>query len=432
MFIMPLWRVLERLIDHPMLDNLAELRIQQWLPFEEIEAIRHQKLKKLLSGMGRDGAKLRDIPVSEKTDIGQQFQRYKQNSNRFDFIASSSGSTGTNTRVWCDNNTSARTRANFVLALEWSNWTIGEAHLQTGMNVKRGLLRFIKDTMLKTYYVSISDLSPRKAQDILTTMQEKGIRHLWGYPGALYFIAQQAELSGWNAGLNSVVTWGDNLYAHYRQQMESAFKTKVYDTYGIGEGVQIAAQCGFEDNYHIHALDVILEAVDDSDFPVASGQRGQALVTRLLPGPQPIVRYRVGDLVTLKEGNCPCGRELPLLQNIDGRDTDIIRTPSGQVLIVHFFTGLFEHYDFVESFQVRQTKLDCIQLLLVLKDEKKPANQKHRILTDLRSLGLIDIDIEIEVVDQIPLTQSGKRRFVISDLPDLNKKRSKSVPASNH
>ncbi len=39
------------------------------------------------------------------------------------------------------------------------------------------------------------------------------------------------------------MTWGDTLYAHYRETIERAFGARVLDTYGIGEGMQVSAQC---------------------------------------------------------------------------------------------------------------------------------------------------------------------------------------------
>ncbi len=43
------------------------------------------------------------------------------------------------------------------------------------------------------------------------------------------------------------------------------------------------------------------------------------------------------------------------MQSIQGRSADIVTTPSGNRLIVHFFTGVLEHFSEVDSFQVVQS-----------------------------------------------------------------------------
>ena len=63
------------------------------------------------------------------------------------------------------------------------------------------------------------------------------------------------------------------LHPHYRREIERVFRTRVFDTYGCGEGFQIAAQCGTANTYHVHSLDVIVEYVDDEGRPVAAGNQ---------------------------------------------------------------------------------------------------------------------------------------------------------------
>ena len=144
------------------------------------------------------------------------------------------------------------------------------------------------------------------------------------------------------------------LFPRYRTKIEEAFETTVFDTYGCSEGFHIAAQCGLEDHYHIQDLDVIVEFLDDDDQPVPPGIPGHVVVTRLHPGPMPFIRYKVGDIAEYKMGKCSCGRNFSLLKSIQGRNTDVVLTPGGNRLIVHFFTGILEHFPEIDSFQVVQ------------------------------------------------------------------------------
>jgi phenylacetate-CoA ligase len=268
------------------------------------------------------------------------------------YEASTSGSTGKNFYVMEDAFTAGWYRASFMLSLEWAGWQIGEPHLQTGMTLERSMDRLIKDWLLHCHYFSSYKLDDSHLDQLLDEIDKYNLKHLWGYPGSLYYIAKRARDSGWSRSLKSVVSWGDTLYPQYREEIQTVFQTRVYDTYGIAEGVQIAAQCE-HGNYHLHALDAVVEFLDDEGNTVSPGEIGHIVITRLHPGPMPLIRYAVGDLgIPSDVKKCPCGRGFPLMESIRGRDADVIITPAGNRLIVHFFTGVLEHFQEIDSFQV--------------------------------------------------------------------------------
>jgi phenylacetate-CoA ligase len=293
----------------------------------------------------------------------------------------------------------------------------------------------LKDAFLNCHYVSAFDLSDAALDQALATIEKHRIRHLWGYPGAIYHLALRAAEKGWNQPLTAAVTWGDSLYSHYRSAIESAFHTRVFDTYGCSEGFQVAAQCGTGSAYHIHALDVAVELVDDNGVSVDPGQSGHAVITRLHPGPMPLLRYAVGDdCVRGETALCPCGRGFPILAGILGRDTDVIITPEGNRVIVHFFTGILEHFEEIECFQVVQQDLESIQLKIVVAPPHRMTSElERRIQGSLLHRGLRDLQINIEEVPEIPVARSGKRRFVISKIaPRLTDANSRVQPVSIH
>jgi phenylacetate-CoA ligase len=206
------------------------------------------------------------------------------------------------------------------------------------------------------------------------------------------------------------------VYPHYRQTIETAFGTKLYDTYGCAEGMHISAQCGNDDNYHVHSLDVVVEYLDSAGSPVPPGQAGDVIVTRLHPGPMPLIRYRIGDRATKgPDERCACGRGFELMRSIQGRDTDFVITPSGNRLIVHFFTGVIEHFTEVDSFQVVQNALDSMQVRIVPRNGFSSDTEK-RLVAALASKGAEGMRIDVEIVREIPLSDGGKRRFVIRDI----------------
>lgn len=364
-------------------------------------------------------ADLRRVPVVTKQMLRPGYPHLTtRDTGQKRYETSSSGSTGANFYVMEDARTAGKYRAAFLLALEWAGWSIGERHCQTGMTLDRSGDRKLKDALLRCHYVSAFDLGNAHLDSTLDLLDTYHIRHLWGYPGSLYFLAARALARGWNRPFQSIVTWGDNLYPRYRATIEKAFHARVFDTYGCGEGIQIAAQCGEGAHYHIFTTEVIVEYMDDRGEPVPPGETGHVVLTRLHPGPMPLIRYRIGDLaVRPAYDSCACGRAMDLLDSVQGRDTDVVFTPSGNRLIVHFFTGVLEHFREVRFFQVLQREPDAIIVRVV------PSHSWHRdapseIISRLRAAGIgNDLRIGIEQVPDIPVAPSGKRRFVICELP---------------
>lgn len=367
----------------------------------------------------RNISDLPKLPIVSKSMLRSHFPTGAvRDTGRKTYRISTSGSTGENLFLLEDYETAGRHRAAFLLALQWAGWRFGESHMQTGIFVDRNAERRLKDLILGCHYVSALDLSEGALDRALDRMDRLKLEHLWGYPGSLYLLSQRALARGWDRPLRSVLTWGDMLYPKYHESIEKAFRVPVLDTYGCSEGMQIAAQCSERNGYHIHELDVIVECVDDHGRPVEDGQPGNLLVTRLHPGPMPLIRYRIGDAGTLSSRRtCDCGRRLRLMETIHGRDTDMILTPSGNRLVVHFFNAVLDRFPEIECYQVRQRVPGTMDIYLVpSKSAVYGSDTQAAIKANLQEHGARGLDIRIELVDDIPASPSGKRRFVISDV----------------
>jgi phenylacetate-CoA ligase len=426
----------DRLFGHPMIQRLSFLEKAQWWDRQRIFDARDKSLSDLINisyhqvpfyrqlmdnehlkpADIRQAADLRKLPIATKDMFRKGYPALTtRKTGQKTYESRTSGSTGKNFCVMEDNYTAAMYRAAMMLVFEWAGWKFGEKHMQTGMNVSRGLQRRLKDTLLQCYYISVMDATDEALDRALATIEKHKIRHLWGYPGSVYLLARRAQEQKWNLPMVSVITWGDNLLQHYRQTLERAFGATVVDTYGCSEGIQISAQCALGRHYHIHSLDVIVEYVDDEGHPVDDDISGNIIVTRLNPGPMPLIRYKIGDMgIRGRQTTCDCGRGFELMESLQGRDTDAIVTPSGNRLFVTFFAGLLEYFDSIDCYQVVQDRTDTIKIDVVPRDNftKDVANE---IVGLLQKKGA-DLKIEINTVKDIPLTPAGKRKFIINKL----------------
>ncbi|MBL8214262.1 MAG: phenylacetate--CoA ligase family protein [Bryobacterales bacterium] len=415
--------------------RLRFLRRAQWWDAAQIEAYRNARLTDLLRTAyetvpfyralfeqhrlsWRDVTRCQELaafPVVTKDMLRSGYpQSTVRDTGRRTYEAASSGSTGEPFRVREDAETAGQYRAAFLMALEWSGWRIGDPHVQIGAKPSRGLARALKDTFLRCMYVVTDDLTDDNLSRILIAIDRRRILYLLGYPSSIYLLGLHARKLGWNQPFPTCVTWGEMCHTHQREIIEQAFHAKVFDTYGVAEGVQVAAQCGNGSHYHLQDLDTVVEFVNDRGAAVGKGEPGHVLLTRLHPGPMPLIRYEVGDVATRATlDHCACGRQFQLLESIQGRDTDFILTPSGNRLVAHCFTSLMSRIAGVNAFQVVQRERDGIDVNVV-------ADPCDRLLVEQITAALQatakDLTVRVHHVAAIE-AKAGKRRFIINELP---------------
>ena len=334
-------------------------------------------------------------------------------------VHSTSGSTGQPFKLMLDDDTLSRARALMLLRNQYAGLAIGNPFFQTGMAIVRGSLRALKDRLLRVTYCSAFDLSPPVLDAYLELIDTAKLRYLTGYAQSIYLLAKRAIAIGFNHRCSGAITWGSNLLSPFRDTIRTAFGCETYDSYGVGEGMQIAAQSVHSGQYlHQFCLHVAAELVDPRGRAVADGERGEIVLTRLNTGVMPLIRYRIGDIGRAAAVSHATGLiNLPLWSGVDGRVSDIVHTPSGNQLIVEFFFGIFQYAPTIRLFQVVQTRIDTLNIKICATDDFEPGHWDV-VVREILTKGDPDLKLELEIVPDIPLENSGKRRFIISNLTD--------------
>jgi len=329
----------------------------------------------------------------------------------------SSGTSGFQSIVYWTKQEQSQHRATQLLWWEWAGFRMGDPILQTGITPNRKLIKGIKDKLLNTYYLQAFSHSEEDVKKAFDWVKSKKDPVLAGYASSLYVLAQFAEKMGEQLHFKTAISWGDKLFPHYRRQIERVFGTKVHETYGSAEGLMMGAQKDL-DNMYLMNQNVFFELVDDDGNDVKEGEMGHVIVTSLNAYAMPLIRYRIGDLARmLPRDQYPVKRSLdyPIIEKVIGRDTDLVRTPAGKVLVVHSFTGIFEHIPEISQFRITQEKLSGIKVEFV------PGEGYHDQLLD-RIREKLDENIrepfEVEFIErnQIPPSASGKPQLIISKI----------------
>jgi phenylacetate-CoA ligase len=125
------------------------------------------------------------------------------------------------------------------------------------------------------------------------------------------------------AGLFGAESWSEAL----RDEIERGLHLKAFDNYGLTEliGPGVAFECSERDGLHVNEDHFIMEVIDPATLrPVPPGGEGELVFTTITKQGFPLIRYRTGDVSSVMEGSCPCGRKLARMRRVSGRVDDMI------------------------------------------------------------------------------------------------------------
>lgn len=399
----------------------------------ELEKLQQQKLSKLLlhSVSKSDYYKNLKIEIDEN-NIVESLKKFpvltkKSLKNNTNSILTqpkqkllkngSSGSTGEQTIVYWSKKEQTNIRATQLLWWKWANYNIGDPLIQTGINPKRLGLKKHKDFFFRTKYIQAFSHNKNNIIKVLNSLNPKIEYTFAGYASSLFVISKIALENNIQLKFKTAISWGDKLFDHYKKTIYEAFGCKTFETYGSAEGLMIGAQKDLDYLYEM-STNVLVEILDDNNNEVTAGQIGNVIITNLNGFAMPLIRYKIGDLaIKLPKENYPENRELnlPIFQKIVGRDTDIVKTPTGNFMVVHSFTGIFEHVPEIKQFCVVQNNLSGIEILFI-----KDLGFKIEILSKIKKQILEYLKEPFEIifieVDEIQPTKSGKPQLIISNL----------------
>jgi len=239
---------------------------------------------------------------------------------------------------------------------------------------------------------------------------------LYSYPVNLDGLARIFEVRGERLpSLRKIFSGSEVLEDSQRERVQKVFGVDVADNYGSTEAF-LAWECPMR-SYHVNAEHVIVEIVDDNGAPSAPGTLGRVLVTTLRNHLMPLIRYEIGDYAIAVRGACRCGRTLPLIGAIAGRDINLFTTASG----LHFtpwplFQPLLRRQWIMQN-QIVQRALDRFAVRYV-GDRTLSSQDEAEIHRHFESILKAPATVSFERLEQIPRAPSGKFMMAMNEIPD--------------
>ncbi len=240
------------------------------------------------------------------------------------------------------------------------------------------------------------------------------------YPTVLTQLAAEQRAGRLQLAPRALLSGGEALCAAERRVIEETFGCPVVEDYGASECMNIAHSCRAH-RLHLNEAWVVLEPVDERMQPTPPGQPSfTVLVTNLANHVQPIVRYDLGDSVTIDAEPCECGDECPTLR-VSGRADDVLEFDARhgefvRVLPLAIETVLEEDSG-LSRFQLTQTARDELRLRLEAGDsqERRRAFERaQKALARFLSTQGVAKPVRLHLDDEAPQVdrRSGKLRRI--------------------
>jgi len=438
-----LFPVHEQLKGHSTVRVRKEMECTQWLSTDELSDLQAMRLNAFLADVYRhvpyfrqlmDGAELRPngssgledlprLPLLSKDDIRAHGSELKADDARGLARFNTGGSTGEPLVFLIGKERVSHDVAAKWRATRWWGVDIGDREIVVwGSPIEvdaQDRVRSVRDQLFRTRLLPAFEMSSDNLSRFVEAIQRFRPRMLFGYPSALALIARHAERAGaelTSLDIRVVFVTSERLYDDQRATIERVFGCPVANGYGGRDAGFIAHACP-AGRLHITAEDIIVEIVDGEGKRLSTGETGEIVITHLATRDFPFIRYRTGDIGTLSDEACPCGRSLPVLKNVEGRATDFVVASDGTVMhglaLIYVLRGLPE----IERFKIVQESLQVTRVLIQSGSDLS-TGRKRLIETEFRNRLGTDVRIALEEVKELPQDPSGKFRYVVSHVID--------------
>lgn len=327
-----------------------------------------------------DISELKNLPFTTKKDLRNHypFRLFAAPRKKVVRIHSSSGTSGKPTvvgytkkdmKIWCE-----------VLARVFTMAGVGKndvVHNAYGYGLFTGGLgvHYGAETVGAAVVPSSSGFTSRQ----LMLMRDFGATAIACTPSFVMHLADHAKVEGFDLKndfkLKCGIFGAEPTSSALKKAISDVWGIRYHEIYGLSEitGPGVAGSCGQNSGLHIfedHFYPEIIDPKTGETLP--EGQKGELVITTLTKEAIPLLRYRTGDITSLRSINCPCGRTHRVIETILGRSDDMLIVngvnvfPSQVEHVLAEIKGLSLNYQIIVS---KKGYLDKIEILVEFSDE---------------------------------------------------------------
>lgn len=154
------------------------------------------------------------------------------------------------------------------------------------------------------------------------------------------------------------------------KELTETYGCAVFNHYGMTEmGYGAAVECEALDGYHLREADLYFEIVDsETGMPVQEGEIGEVVFSTLQREAMPLIRYRTGDLASIKSEACSCGTFLRTMNRVLGRINNKIMLSKNQYLTLRELDELLLSFEEILDYNAYLSEEEEFVIEVLTKD----------------------------------------------------------------
>jgi phenylacetate-CoA ligase len=366
-----------------------------------------------------------DLPVLTKLDLQQPLASLLTRGVKLSncYTAYTSGSSGNPFYFAKDAYAHAMTWAMIANRYSWHKLGIDDKQARFSVmpvEAKKHWRETIKDRLMNRVRCNVLDLSEPALEEYLQLFRRHPFAYIYGYTSALSLFARYLEkkdivLKDVCPSLRLCTSTSELSTEWHTELFQRVFGVKHIREYGASE----TCITGFDDVHGQFLLTeetLYNEVVDGDKQPLGFDKAGTLLSTSLYNTAMPIVRYQLGDELTLTDNK---GSIYRTISQFCGRTNDVIQLPGGKQLAAmaldHLVGSTLKTITVIKEFIVRQTAIDNFIFEVVA--ERKLNETELALLKEKTVLYLHqDLKIDLKYMEQINRPASGKLKLFYSEL----------------
>lgn len=433
----------ELLLERPTFRYLAQLERSQWMSRDEVQQLQERKLNLLLESAfehcpwhrermnaasieptgGITLTLLEHLPTMSKKDAAAHRQQmlWKQVPGGA-FKYNTGGSSGEPLIFYFGRRRQASDAAGRMRARRWWGLNPGDPEVYLwGAPVELNStdrIKTLRDRLLNQLVLNAFEMSPDSMDDYAKAIQSFQPHCIYGYASSVALLSAHLRERGIKLRLPKlkvICTTGEPLFEHQRKLVSEEFGVPVANEFGSRD-IGFTAHETPRGQMLLMSESIILEVLDKEDKPVAPGETGEAVMTALESFAQPFIRYRTGDIVRVSEDQCLEGRGLHVLGEVVGRSTDFVVRSDGTIMHALAVIYVLRAVDGVAEFKILQHTVRDIEVLVKTNRYWRDEGRNEIEMGLKKRLGS-DLRVDLRLVEHIPAEQSGKHRYVVSEVP---------------
>lgn len=367
-----------------------------------------------------------DLPVITKKDL-QGIPLHQLISNKVKlqecYVGSTSGSSGIPLHFAKDKFTHSMTWALIANRYSWHNISLNDKQARfygIPKDAREFYAEKIKDVLMNRTRFTVFDLSEDKMSGFVKLFTANKFKYLYGYSSALvafarYLLKQGILLKGICPTLQLCISTSEMISSSEISLLGKAFGVKHIREYGVSE----TCITGFEDGdgfFKLTSETLLNEVVNDNYQAINKGENGRLLSTSLYNLALPMIRYEVGDSMSIDKN---LNDIHSTIKELTGRTNDTIILPSGKkaagLTIYYVLKTVLDNTAGIKEFIVRQTAIDKF-VFDVVADSVFTDNDKAIIQNKAIAYLEPGINITINQIQKIERSPSGKLKVFYSEI----------------